>query len=74
MSQVNVVILAEIFQFDRFEDLGIISHQLVWIVESRQYIFQEKLDYDCISGISGRYGFNPFCKIICGCKDPLMLP
>ena len=74
MSQFNIVILAEIFQFDRFEGLGIISHQLLWTTESGQDIFQEKLDYDRISGISGRYGFDPFCKIIRGYKDPLVLP
>jgi hypothetical protein len=73
MSQANMILVAEIYEFLRSKSSCIVSYNFSRTSKVRQDIILKKFNNDKISGLPAWYYFDPFCKIIRGSKNPPML-
>jgi hypothetical protein len=73
ISQTNVILVAEIYEFLQLKSSCIISYNLSRTSKERQDIILKEFDNNRVSGLPSWYLFDPFGKIIGGSENPPML-
>ena len=65
--------MAKIYHLLRFKCRGIVSHDVLRVAKPRQDIVFYEIHYHFLCSPPRGYSLDPFCEVICGSQDPLVL-